>query len=420
MAATGVAAASTMSLASCGSGGPGGDDEVTLKLVAAEYGAQGKPNSSKHYWDKLARAFEKKNPGIKIDVQTYLWDHVDAKVAEMVKQGEAPDLAQIGAYAVYAARDQLYSADQLLTISAQANFVPAIAQPGEYRRVQYGLPFVSSSRLLFYNKDLFEQAGLDPDEAPGSWAEIKAAAKALKAAGVKIPYGLPLGREEPQAEALLWMLGNGGGYTDKVGSYTIDSDQNVATFDWIRKNLTGAGLTNNAPGETNRREIAKAFNEGKAGMIFGHPTFMREAREKGIELGISKRLPGRSGPMEATMGVVDWMMAFKQNGRRKEIGTFLDFVFEDDNVLEFTSQYDLLPTTTSAVQKMNSLPRHTELKPFLDQLQSAEFYPAGKTSWAAVNQAVKENIGKAADPGGDPEQVLGKIQNEAQKASSME
>nr|WP_206314170.1 extracellular solute-binding protein [Streptomyces coryli] len=408
-----------MSLASCGSGGPGGD-EVTLKLVAAEYGAPGKPDSSQHYWEKLARAFEKKHPGIKIDVQTYLWDDVDAKVAEMVKEGKAPDLAQIGAYAVYAAQDQLYSADQLLTISAQANFIPAIAAPGEYRRVQYGLPFTSSSRLLFYNKTLFERAGLDPDAAPESWAEIKAAAKALKAAGVKIPYGLPLGREEPQAEALLWMLGNGGGYTDKVGSYTIDSNNNVETFDWIRKNLTGAGLTNNAPGETNRRDIAEAFTKGEAGMIFGHPTFMREIRAKNIKFGISKRLPGREGPMEATMGVVDWMMAFKQNGRRKEIGAFLDYVFQDDKVLEFAEQYALLPTTTSAVQKMTAQRGSTELKPFLDQLQTAEFYPAGKTSWAAVNQAVKDNIGKAADPGGDPEKVLGKIQNEAQKASSME
>lgn len=61
----------------------------------------------------------------------------------------------------------LYRADELLSISAQGSFVPSLAQAGQVRRVQYGLPFTASTRLLYYNKDLFSRAGLKPPP-PGS------------------------------------------------------------------------------------------------------------------------------------------------------------------------------------------------------------------------------------------------------------
>ncbi|MDR1808243.1 MAG: sugar ABC transporter substrate-binding protein [Propionibacteriaceae bacterium] len=49
--------------------------------------------------------------------------------------------------------------------------------------MQYALPFNGDASVLFYNKDLFTQAGLDPDQPPTTWAEMKAAAEAITALG---------------------------------------------------------------------------------------------------------------------------------------------------------------------------------------------------------------------------------------------
>ena len=46
-------------------------------------------------------------------------------------------------------------------------------------------------------------------------------------------------------------------------------------------------------------------------------------------------LPGRDGPSQDSLGVADWMMAFKQNGHGEQIGDFLDFVYSEKNVLAF-------------------------------------------------------------------------------------
>ncbi|MFI9204891.1 ABC transporter substrate-binding protein [Streptomyces sp. NPDC053048] len=407
-----AASAATATLApvltACGTDTPGGDKR--LKLVAADYGDK-EENSSRKYWENLAREFEKEHSGIKIDVEVYSWTEVDKKVAEMVAGGKAPDIAQIGAYADFAATGKLYSADQMLSIPTQADFMASIAKAGEVHRVQYGIPFVSSSRLLFFNKKLFAKAGIA--KAPTSWDEIQAAAKKLKAIGVKIPFGLPLGPEEAPAETMMWMLSAGGGYTNQDGSYSLDSPENIKAFTWLRDELVGQGLAGSGdPARTNRQEVFDAFCKGDVGMLNGHPTLMQQARAGRIDFDMAP-LPGVKGLSKSTMGVADWMMAFKRNGHREQIGTFLDYVFTKDNVLSFTTEYKLLPVTTSAAEAMKESRANSDLWQFLQQLTNAEFYPANKTSWASVSKTIKEKIGSTVRKGGDPAAVLGEIQREA-------
>lgn len=271
----------TTTVAGCGSlGGDSGD--VTLKLVAADYDLTG-GDTTKKYWADLVAAFEAGHPGVKVEIDVVSWDDVDRKVADMVKAGKAPDIAQIGAYADYAAAGQLYAADELLSIPVQANFLGPLVSAGEYKRTQYGMPFVASTRPLFYNKDLFQEAGA---EAPTTWDELAEAAAKLKAKGVPTPFALPLGPEEAQAEALMWLLSGGGGWTDASDRYAIDSDANVRTFDWLRKNLVGKDLTGPvAPGKLNRKAAFAAFANGEVGMLNGHPSLLKEAAKKGVEVG---------------------------------------------------------------------------------------------------------------------------------------
>ncbi|NEB76568.1 extracellular solute-binding protein [Streptomyces sp. SID14478] len=400
-------------LTACGGTGSGG---VTLKLVAADYGDSA-DNSSQKYWDKLAARYEKDHPDTKVDVEVYSWNDVDAKVKKMVDAGQAPDMAQIGAYADYAADGDLYPAGDLLNVPTQADFLSQLADAGKVASTQYGMPFASSTRLLFYNKKLFKDAGITP---PTTWAELAADAKALKADGVKIPYALPLGSEEAQAETMIWMLSGGDGYTDDVGSYTIDSKQNVATFDFLKNDLVGKGLTGpTAPAKLNRADAFAAFAKGEVGMLNGHPTLMQMAAKKGIDYG-TVPLPGPSGRAKSTMGVADWMMAFKQNGHRKEVGDFLNFVYSEKNVLEFSREYDLLPVTNSASEAMSEAGEDKKLWPFLRSLTNSEIYPVGKTSWASVSADIKDQIGTAVAPNNSPGAVLGRIQNQAAAAEAAE
>ncbi|WAZ22513.1 extracellular solute-binding protein [Streptomyces cinnabarinus] len=400
-----------------GCGLTGGSDEVTLRLVAADYGDSA-ANSSEKYWNSLVEAYEKDHPDVNVEVSIYSWTDVDRKVKELVDAGKAPDLAQIGAYADYAKAGKLYTASELLSITTQADFLPQLAAAGAVNGAQYGMPFASSTRLLFYNKSLFADAGI---EAPQTWQGLVTAAEALKADGVKFPYALPLGPEEAQAETMQWLLSGRGGYTDpNTGSYVLDSDENVETFDWLKSELVGEDLVGPVePKSLDRADAFEAFTDGDVGMLNGHPTLMKAAAAKGVKFGMVP-MPGVEGPSRISMGVADWMMAFKQNGHAEEAGDFLDFVYDDENVLSLSREYDLLPVTTPVWDTMSVAKEDADLKPFLDALPTSELYPVGRTSWAAVNAAIKQKIGRAVAYGGDPATVLRELQATAATEENAE
>ena len=409
--AAGLGVALPFSLSACADDADSLHSGLTIKLIATEYG-NGPENSTKRYWDELVTEFEAKNPGTRVSVEVYSRSEVDRKVASLVKAGTAPDLAQAGSYGEYAAEGRLYKVRNLLSVPTEASFIPALTDGGEMSGTRYAMPFAASTRVLFYNKDLLERAGIS--DPPKTWKQLAEDASALQRAGVRIPYGLPLGAEEAQAETLNWLLSGGGGYTNDTGSYAFDSAENVYTFEWLKAQLVDKGLTQPDPLGTNRQDAYDAFTRGEVAMLNGHPTLMEQARKKGISFGMAP-LPGRNGPSRAATGTVDWMMAFNQNGKRKEVGDFLDFVYTKKNDLKFADRYDLLPVTWEATEEMQSGGANKEMRQFFDQLSGAEFYPVGKKSWGPIVARLRSLIGWALAKDSNPKELLYGLQNEASR-----
>ncbi|MFF3603799.1 extracellular solute-binding protein [Streptomyces sp. NPDC002463] len=392
-------------------------DGSTLRLVAPEYG-DSPATSSKAYWDRLTAAFTAAHPGKKVEVTLYPWADVDREVTRMVQENNAPDVALMGAYSDFAAQGRLYSADELLSIRAEANFLRPLAAAGSVDNTLFGLPFVASSRLLFYNEELFDKAGAKP---PKTWSDLKEAAEELKKVGVRYPYALPLGPEEAHAEALIWELSNGGGYTDVSGGYSIASEQNTQTFRWIKENLVAPGLTGPVPpAQLNREDAFAAFLRGDVGMVNGYPSLLHEARARGMKVGtlsmpVSDTLGEGKKPPAA--GVADWMMAFRHDGNRELVGSFLDFVYQDKNLSEFAGRYHLLPSTVSASEASEgSAADDHSTEQFFTALNSAQLYPVNEPSWLKVSNTIKRNIGKAVAPSADPKAVLEDIADQAREA----
>lgn len=416
--AAGLTGAVGLSATACGSE-DSGSSETVLKLVAAEYGDASDTGSTQRYWNELVADFRLEHPEIIIDVTTLRWQDANAEVARMVAEGNAPDIAQIGAFADFAAAGQLYRAEELLPISQLADFIPSLAIAGEMRRVQYGMPFAARIGRLFYNKDLFEDAGLDPKAPPETWEELLEAATALRTAGVPTPFALPLGHDDAAGETLMWMVSGGGGLTDNTGGYTISSPMNASTFNWLRDELVGPGLTGErAPGSTTRVQAYADFASGTVGMLFADPVLMRQADRGQVAWGHAE-LPGVAAPSTTTLGEASWVMAFNERGHREAIGTFLKYVFTSENVNSFAERWELLPVTTPASQEMQDAEEDdagVRLTPFLESLPTATFFPVGKVSWGRVSTLVAQGIGATLEPGSNVQGILADLQEQAEAA----
>ncbi|PYC78700.1 ABC transporter substrate-binding protein [Streptomyces tateyamensis] len=415
--ATATAATAALALTACGGSSSGSgssaDGTTTIKFVAADYGSNGQ-NPSQAYWDGVVQAFEQANPKVKVDLQVINWNDISAKLATMVQNKQYPDVVEGPGYASFAQNGLLYGANDVLDASVQSDLVPALAKAGQQNGTAYGIPFVSSSRAFLINNALWQKAGLPMSGsqavAPKTWAEVETDAKALKAAGVQVPLGLPLGSEEAQAESFMWEMNNGGGYTDAAGKWTVNAPANVATFQQLGK-WVDAGLTEKDPGSVKRTDLYADFASGKVGMLNGMPTQLDDIKKNNLQVTWAALPTAQAGGTPQTLGVGDWIYGFKPGGHAAQIKAFLNFAFQKDNQVKFDEEYNLLPVTKSAItQVQTDVPA---LVPFLNALPAAQFVPVANPAWDTVNAQVKTQIGGALK---DPQGVLDTLQKAAATA----
>src|SRR4029078_3688576 len=222
--------------------------------------------------DTLVAMWNEKNPDRKINLTYIEHSEMVAKLAQAVASGEVPDL--MGMDLIYA--PQFEKAGELLDITDKIKDWPKLktASPGHmtvatFENRLYGVPLYADVSALFYNKDLFEKAGLDPNKPPTSLPELKQYADKITALGGGVKgYYLPgncAGCNIFTVGPLMWASGAkieaaGPGDEPLVG----DGVKQVLQFtrDMVKGgNVHGGDRTEN--GETFHLQ----FGSGKVGMM---------------------------------------------------------------------------------------------------------------------------------------------------------
>ncbi|MGY0485984.1 extracellular solute-binding protein [Streptomyces sp. WG-D5] len=410
--AAGLAGAGALAAAGCGTGDDGGSGD-TLRLLVASYD-DSVGSAIGDQWDDVVRDFGKKHPDIHVDVERVPFLKIDATLARRVKDGRAPDIAQGHLFAPYAEKGLIHPAEDLFDVPTQANFIGSFADAGRIDSVQYGIPILASTPRLFYNTGLFKQAGVSGP--PRSWAELRSAAEALKGVGVPTPYALQFGPEAAEDELLAWLLSGGGGYAD-VGGYDFGSAENRATLAWIREELVAPGLAGAAPAKLTRTDAYGQFLAGRVGMLIAHPVLLGAADKARLPYAHAP-FPRKEGNGAAPpVGLNDWMMAFRSEGRAEAAGAFLTFLFSTGSATTYGGAQATLPVTVTASDRLRADRSQRKLWEFVDQMPDAEFHPVGLRSWPTVRSAIRDRIGHAVLPTGNPARVLEGLDNVSSSSS---
>ncbi|MBA2665484.1 MAG: extracellular solute-binding protein [Trueperaceae bacterium] len=135
--------------------------------------------------NQLIEQFNAENPDIVVVQETFPFDSYQQQVASAISAGQGPDVVQLFYGYVSAWQRAGYveplPQEHLSHEWIESYFIPMVESvkiDGEY----YGLPTAVRSLALFYNKDMFREAGLDPESPPATWTEFVEAAKALTVA----------------------------------------------------------------------------------------------------------------------------------------------------------------------------------------------------------------------------------------------
>jgi multiple sugar transport system substrate-binding protein len=397
-----LAACLAVFVGSC-SRGPGN----SLKVVIADYSK----DATKPFWQSLAADYTKRT-GIKVDLQVIDWNSIDQQVTTMIQNNQPPDVLNLNTFSSYARDGLLYPADDVLSPQTRADFLPAFAHGGEFRGTLYGFPILASARAFFYNKQLFARAGVAAP--PRTWNELVTAAASIRdSAPGLIGYALPLGPEEAQAEWSIWMWNNGGDW--KAGErWAINSDRNVRTLQFLADLANRHRVTQVNPGKTNRTDGAfQLFKDGKVGMVIGFSPLAAQLDAEGkVDYGVAA-IPTNERD-SVTLGVEDYLMAFKKSQNREAVRQFLDLYYQPDNITRWIAAEGFLPVTKSGVARMAG---NAKLRPYLDALPRARLAPTTDPVWDKVKLDVQQNLGLAVQPGGNPRQVLDGLQERATAAA---
>jgi sn-glycerol 3-phosphate transport system substrate-binding protein len=228
--------------------------------------------------DGLARQFEKEHPGIKVH-PIYAGNYDDARIKALaaLKAGQSAPLSVLFSIDLHELLEQdvILSWNDIATSADDKawlkSFYPALMLNGTYKGKVYGIPFQRSTIVLYWNKDAFKEAGLDPNKPPASWDEMtKMAAKLVKkdASGNVSRWGVMV----PSTGYAYWMFQafarqNGQDLMNREGTRTNYAHPDVIAALQYWRDL-GAKHKVMPEGTVEWGTLRQAFTEGKTAMMW--------------------------------------------------------------------------------------------------------------------------------------------------------
>ncbi len=163
--------------------------------------------------DKLVSEFQAENPDIQIKA-IYSGNYSDTMTKAMtaLKGGNPPHLSVILSTEIYTLIDNeaIVSFDELVTTPEEKqwldSFYPALMENSRTGGKTWSIPFQRSTIVMYYNKDAFRKAGLDPEMPPATWDDMVEMGKKLVAkddSGKVTQWGI----EIPSTGYPYWMFG---------------------------------------------------------------------------------------------------------------------------------------------------------------------------------------------------------------------
>ncbi|WP_445524239.1 extracellular solute-binding protein [Streptomyces cyslabdanicus] len=176
IAATALVASFALAATACG----GSDSEKSDGPVTITWWDTSNATNEAPTYQALAKQFEAANKGIKVKYVNVQFDQAQNKFDTAAGSKGAPDVlrSEVGWTPAFAKKGYFVPLDGTEALADQDKFQPNLIKQAQYEGKTYGVPFVTDTLALVYNKALFEKAGIT--EAPKTWDELKSAAAKIK------------------------------------------------------------------------------------------------------------------------------------------------------------------------------------------------------------------------------------------------
>lgn len=256
----------------------------------------------------------------------------------------------------------------------------------------YGLPFGSNDLGLFYNKEMFDAAGIQP---PNNWDELKIAAKKLTQGDT---YGLAIAapkNEEGTFQYLPWLLSTGAKFNE------VGSQNGINALQYLT-DLIKDGSMNKEVINWTQNDLEKQFVTNKAAMIIDGPWILDTIKKDApnLKYGIVK-IP-KDKIYSSDLGGENWGII---KGHHEEAAwEFIKFTQQKDIMLKYTTAFNYIPARKDVAESNEAITKDPVMKQFLDELEYA--MPRGPhEKWPEISDAISTAMQESFTNAKTPEQA---------------
>ncbi|CAI6083889.1 ABC transporter substrate-binding protein [Cohnella sp. JJ-181] len=240
------------------------ESAAPAEKVKIDFWTQKFEDTTDAWFKKYVEAYNKSQSNVEIKLTIVPGDAWDQKMKAAQAAGKAPEIRTIsyGNIANAAKTGQILPLDDLMDPEVFADLYDNVKEFVNVGGKYYAYPkLVEPSSVMFYRKDLFAAAGLDPEKPPTTWAELLEDAKALTKKGV---FGLSIAQNAPDLGWSSWGLQyNAAGHlalTDDWSKADVNNDGYKALYKFYQDAYQSGAMP--------KQQLApyadiKGFGEGK-------------------------------------------------------------------------------------------------------------------------------------------------------------
>ncbi|MFC4388895.1 ABC transporter substrate-binding protein [Gracilibacillus marinus] len=243
----------------------------------------------------------------------------------------------------------------------------------------YSMPFNSSTPVMYYNKDAFEAAGLDPENPPATYEEIQEASKKIKENNPEMKgfalqaYGWLFEQLLANQGALL--MNNDNGRTDTPTEIGFTEEQGKSIFNWVNQMIEDDTFANYG---TNGDNMVSGFLAEDVAMFMQSSASARDVIDNAsFDVGIAFIPHPESTEREGVVigGASLWMVDGKEQAEKDAAWEFMKYLQTKEVQAEWhvgTGYFAINPEAYNESIVQDAYETMPQLRVTVDQLQSTK------------------------------------------------
>jgi multiple sugar transport system substrate-binding protein len=364
-------------------GGSGDDAKIRLTFWQFWTSPDVKPTV-----ESLIAEYEQAHPEIEIDLVDLTWSDGHEKIVVAFSTGSAPDIVE--------------SSDLMMW------------EPATVDGKVYAVPWLLGTRVLFYNKDLLEQAGILTEEAPRTWDQLLDCSKQISNLELGVPvYGFGSNSAERHRlykKFLPFLWSNGGAILSEDGTVSLlDQPEAIVALEYY-VSLSDAGYMES------QRGLDDKFLAGELGFIISGDWLLRRIAKQPPQFDVGTALIPTPDTSDVSVSFAggEYLTLNSQSKQKREALEFISYLAAEDADYDFCSAVGSpTPANRGAASRILSEADSLSVT-FLRQIETARTPPV-HPEWVHLEEILEKAVEKAVYHKGNPASALGIAKSEIDK-----